>query len=243
MKIKPPTLLPKKGERTLSVGQTGSGKSVFNVWALKRSESSPIVIYDTKIEPKFLTLPFSVLASSWQEVMRYIGEGTADYIVFRPSVHLIADRPALDSFLFAHITRLPGIDAYIDEGYNFHSHGYAGPGITGMITQGRSRGISFSMSTQRPVLISKFAITEAQHIYAFVLAHSDDIKTLEKRIPGYADATPVRPGSFKFYHYHDASQTLTLYNPVRLDEGVKQEYTDTNEIEPDADKLRFLTWI
>src|SRR5260221_6098611 len=109
--MKIPSLLPKKGERTLSVGQTGSGKTAFNVWMLNRLDSSPIIIYDTKIENKFFTLPFATLANSWRHVLQLISEGTADYIVFRPPVHLIADRPALDAFLFDHVTRLTGIDA------------------------------------------------------------------------------------------------------------------------------------
>jgi hypothetical protein len=156
---------------------------------------------------------------------------------------LIGDAKSLDDYLFHHLTNLPGIDAYIDETYAFHSNGRAHKGLSAMLTQGRSRGVSTFMSTQRPVLMSRFALTEAQHIYAFVIAHEDDRKTLNKLIPGFADKKQIKPETYQFYHYNAAKQQLTLYNPVKLDHKMRQDYTDTAEIEPDAEKVRRLIWL
>lgn len=239
----PLKLLPEKGERTLSVGQTGSGKTAFNVWMLDKMPSAPTIIYDTKIEPKFLTLPHSVLVDTMTDLHNRLEAGEHDYIIFRPPIELAGNTHALDAFLFYHLTSLPGIDAYIDETYAFHSNGRAHRGLTAMLTQGRSRGVSTLMSTQRPVLMSRFALTEAQHIYAFVIAHEDDRKTLNKLIPGFAKQPQIKPETYQFYHYNAAKQHLQKYAPVKLDQKMRQEYTDTVEIEPDADKVRKLTWL
>lgn len=238
-------LLPEKGERTLSVGQTGSGKTAFNVWMLKRIPSSPIVIYDTKDEPKFSSLPHSITVHSFADVHEAINNGEHDYVNFRTPIDLLESGAELDNFLFRHFTELPGIDAYIDEVSDFHSDGgRAFKGLRALLRKGRSRGITSLMSTQRPVFLSRFALTEAQQIYIFHLSHEDDRKSLDKVIPGFKDKPNTPPKSYRFWHYSVPLDKLTLFNPVKLDDEIDRGYTDLNEsVEPEANKVRRLTWI
>lgn len=240
-------LLPEKGERTLSVGQTGSGKTAFNTWLLKRRPESPIVIYDTKDEPKFLSLPDNILVHSFDAIHDAIEQGEHDYIIFRTPTVLLDKGAELDKFLFRHFTELPGVDAYIDEVSDFHSDGgRAFNGLRALLRKGRSRGITTLMSTQRPVFLSRFALTEAQQIYIFHLSHEDDRKSLDKVIPGFKLKSNPPPRSFKFWHYSVPDDHLQLMNPVKLDEAMPQSYTDEemqSTSEPDADKLRRLIWI
>lgn len=236
-------LLPEKGERTLSVGQTGSGKTAFNVWMIDKLPYAPVVIYDTKEEPKFLTLHTAAVARSFREVAERLNSGEHDYVVFRPPDNTLHSPQALDEYLYAHYSQFPGVDAYIDEVYSFHSSGRPHMGLQAMLTRGRSRGISVLMSSQRPVSLSRSALTESQHLYVFVVAHEDDQKTLNKIIPGFENLPMIKPKTHKFYHYDSASQTTTLFNPVKLDAKQDTGYTDEIEIEPDAEKVRKLVWI
>lgn len=237
------SLLPAKGERTLSVGQTGSGKTAFNVWLLNKLPFAPVIIYDTKEEPKFLTLPTAAVAHSFREVAERLTSGEHDYIVFRPPDHILHDPQRLDEYLYNHYMQFPGVDGYIDEIYSFHSSGRPHMGLQAMLTRGRSRGISLFMSTQRPVWLSKSALTESNHLYIFTIVHEDDRKILNKVIPGFEDKPPVKPKTFRFYHYDAGEQKLAFYNPVKLDAKQNTGYTDEVEIEPDADKVRKLVWI
>lgn len=236
-------LLPEKGERTLSVGQTGSGKTAFNVWLLDKLSFAPVVIYDTKEEPKFLTLKTAAVARSFKEVSERLQSGEHDYVVFRPPDSVLHDPQKLDEYLYAHYSQFPGVDAYIDEVYSFHSSGRPHMGLQAMLTRGRSRGISVLMSSQRPVSLSRSALTESQHIYVFVIAHEEDRKTLNKLIPGFEKLPMIKPKTHKFFHYDAAEQKLQLFNPVKLDASQNTGYTDEVEIEPDAEKVRKLVWI
>lgn len=240
-------LLPEKGERTLSVGQTGSGKTAFNTWMLKRMPASPIVIYDTKDEPKFLSLPNSILVHSFDAIHEAIDHGEYDYVIFRTPTVLLDKGSELDKYLFRHFTELSGIDAYIDEVSDFHSDGgRAFNGLRALLRKGRSRGITTLMSTQRPVFLSRFALTEAQQLYIFHLSHEDDRKALDKVIPGFRDKPNPRPKSYRFWHYNASEDLLQFLRPVRLDDAMPQSYTDEEQMstaEPDADKLRRLVWL
>jgi hypothetical protein len=238
-------LLPERGERTLSIGQTGSGKTSFNVWLLDRLPRAPTVVYDTKEEPKFLTLPDSTVTSSAAETTEALDSGEADYVIFRPPDHLLDEPSALDEYLYFHYKNFPGVDAYIDEVYSFHSGGRSFKGLHALLSRGRSKGISTLMSTQRPVFLSRFALTEAQHLYIFSLVHDDDRKTLNKMVPGFESKRLLKPRSHQFWHYDVANQKLRLYDPVTLTRGVDQGYTDDQlpGLEPDAEKVRRLIWV
>ena len=49
--------LLKRGERGIILGQTGSGKTVGAMHHLRESPLSPVLVFDTKIEPSFENLP------------------------------------------------------------------------------------------------------------------------------------------------------------------------------------------
>lgn len=240
-------LLPEKGERTLSVGQTGSGKTAFNTWMLKRLSFSPIVIYDTKDEPKFLSLPNSTVVYSFEGVHEAIDSGEYDYVIFRTPTALL-DKPAeLDKYLLRHFIELPGIDVYLDEVSDFHaSNGHPYVGLRALLRKGRSRGNTVLMSTQRPKFISLFTMTEAQQLYIFHLSHDDDRKAIDKVIPGFKGKANPRAKSYRFWHYSAGEDILQFLRPVRLDEAMPQTYTDEEHMstaEADADKLRRLVWL
>lgn len=238
------SLLPERGERALIVGQTGSGKTAFACWLLKRIQRAPVVIYDTKIEAKFLTLQPSTVVTTFDEVLAVFDNGEHDYIIVRPPSDLIGYPRALDNdYLLRHYIELRGIDLYIDELKSFHNNGRAGSGLINLLERGRSSGITLIMSTQRPSWISLSTLSEAQKTFIFYLKSEDDIKRVAKFVPGIAEKPKLTSRGYQFYYYDDAEDRLQLFKPIKLDAPKATTMVEAEAIaEPDADRKRGLIW-
>lgn len=202
---------------------TGSGKTGLALFMLKRLVQSPIVIYDTKIEPKFERLKNSRIAHDWAQVMTAADDDTIDYIIFRPS-HRDYKPDVLDEFLERHYFDLHNVPAYIDEVYSFHKNGQAGPGLTALLTRGRSKGITTLMSTQRPAWISRFCLSEADKNYIFYLSDIRDKKVLAGVIPKFDKLAD--PPQFGHWHFAARERKPVLYDKIKLEVGEDTGYSD-----------------
>lgn len=236
-----PDLIPKQGERAFIAGQTGSGKTQFVIWLLERLKNSPIVIYDTKDEAAFNTLPRSRIVRSTLMLATAINDPQVDYIVFKVPPQLTADGEALDQLLWTHFTQYQGCDVYIDEVYSFSSRGNAGPGLVALLTQGRSKGITTLMSAQRPQWISRFILTETQRFYIFYLNDRRDKVALSNVISDF-DELPDPP-EFQFYYYRVGKrEPPRLMERIVLDKQKAGEYKDPTHFDtPDAGTA--LNWV
>lgn len=226
------------GERALIVGQTGMGKTAFACYMLKQHSRVPVIIYDTKIEPKFSKLPKSVVVNSYQDLLKQYRKVDIDYIVFRPSIKLANDPEYLDHLLLEHYEHLKYADCYIDELYMFGIGARPGAGITALLTRGRSRNITTIMSTQRPAWIPKITITESQRFYIFSLIDKNDVKRLGDVIPNFEDTFYENPlPKYAFFYYEvGASMTEAVkVDPVPLDASMATGYVD----EVDAPRVRW----
>ncbi len=221
-------LIPKRGERGFVVGQTGSGKTAFSCWLLERIDFAPIFIYDSKEEPKFDALTPNRVVYDIESMDKAYDDPTLDYIIVRPPLSVTSDPEALDALLYHHYENYSDSVAYIDELLQFHKNGRAGKGLQGLLTRGRSRGITTIMATQRPAWISLFAISEAQKFYLFFLSHEDDKKRLSKVIRDF-DKLPDPP-KHGFYFYEMGFGPPTKYGPIKLDKSQNVGYTDTDSV-------------
>lgn len=210
-----------RGERGIIIGQTGNGKSAFAVWLLRRLPNSPIVLYDTKEEPKFDALKNHRVVADLKTAEAALDDVSVDYVIFRSPA---TDPDILDSLLLYHYHNWRGVDLYIDELYSFHNNGKPGPGLVNLLTKGRSRGITCLMAAQRPVLFSRFALTETQKFYIFFLAHKDDRKRVGESIPDYEDLP--QPEKYHFYFYISGGKPPRIMQPITLDPGLDRGYTD-----------------
>lgn len=221
---------PDVGERALIVGQTGSGKTQFNTWLLKFLGHQFIIIYDTKIEPKFESYENFSIVLTVEEARKEIKrlkkfKDKQFFIIVRPSVEDSADPELLDKMLYYHYAHLHGVAAYIDEAYTFHKNGQAGPGLIALLTRGRSKKITTIISTQRPAWLSRFCISEAQKFFIFRLVDDKDKKRLSDVIPKF-DKKP-NPKRYHFYYFEYDLDEPILFNPISpdvIDNASESEY-------------------
>ena len=219
-------LIPAQGERALIVGKTGQGKTAFFTWMARRIEAAPLIIYDTKIEPKFSALPNSAMAETIGDVENLIDAGESDYIVWRPSIEILDKPQLLDQLLLWHYHNAQGLPAYIDEAYMFHVNSQAGPGLTALMTRGRSKGITTIVSSQRPSRISRFCITEIDKAFLFRLQDKKDRVRVDDLIEDFSGLVVPRKHHFYFFDAADDMEKPQLMAPVKLDAAMDQGYVD-----------------
>lgn len=224
MSKEPSSFVPQKGERAILIGQTGSGKTGLALFLLVRVPETPVLIYDTKDEGKFLKLPNNKVCTTMEAALEEKDNPEIDYLIIRPEIELLNKPAELDRMLLFHYQHFHNCPAYIDEAYTFHSNGREGPGLVALYTRGRSRGITTILSTQRPVRISRFCISEAQKAYVLKLGDKRDRKTLNDVIPNF-DEYPLPP-KHGFYYYESGEDAPELYRPIKLDPAFDTGYTD-----------------
>lgn len=218
---------PEMGERALIVGQTGSGKTAFACHLLHSLKFAPFIIYDTKEEEKFDALERSTVVHNEEEKRKALSDEEIDFVIYRPDLDVTVDSEAMDNLLLTHYNEHHNIGAYLDEAYSFHNGGRAGTGLTGLLTRGRSRGITSIISTQRPALISRFCISEAQKHFIFRLTDMKDKKRIGDFVPDFAELSdPPRFGYWRYSVGDDAPQKFdavplvmvkeTAYSPAPL---------------------------
>lgn len=226
------SLIPKRGERVLVAGQTGSGKTVaMAAIARALSQRGRVAVIDTKIEPKYRALPRARLVKHPRDFSssesRFERRDGPAVMIWRPSPDVAQDPQALDDVLYSLYHRYAG-NVVIDELYPFHTGGRAGPGLTALLTRGRSRGITTVMGSQRPTWISRFCVTEAQHYWCYRLVDRQDRKRLSEVIPEFP--LEVLPEKYRFHYYHHSLAAPILFSPISIGSGHNPDITD-DEVE------------
>jgi energy-coupling factor transporter ATP-binding protein EcfA2 len=227
-------IAPEIGERALIVGQTGSGKTAFAAWLLPFLGHQFIVIYDTKIEPKFSQYENCSIVETPQEakaeIKRLKNSREQCFIVVRPSSEISSDPELLDGMLTYHYNNLSNVACYIDEAYTFHKNGNAGAGLIALLTRGRSRKITTIISTQRPAWLSRFCISEAQKFYAFRLIDKRDAVRLGDVIPDFAKLK--NPNKYWFHYFDYDLVEPILFSPINhkiIDSEEEEDYKSSSK--------------
>lgn len=191
---------PKSSERALILGKTGSGKSQFAMHLLSfaRFDKMPYVVFDYKHDPVF------------DEIDR-IRPLTLDKMPREPGLYIVRphagrDDHAVEAFL-RRVLIAGRIGLFFDEGYSLPN----GDALNAIYMQGRSKFVPTITLSQRPVWISRYAISEAEFIGYFHLNDKRDHDVLrgflpknefwnfEKRTPKYHLRWHCFPDEADFY--------------------------------------------
>ena len=178
--------LPGASDRTTIIGPTGSGKTHAAIWHLSHANftSKPWVVIDPKRE-ELISQIDGAQYIDYNEIPKYPG-----IYVVNP---IPSDAPMVDQML-TNIWDRENIGVWIDEGLMFGT----GDGVDAVLTQGRSKHIPVIMLVQRPVFVSRFAVSEATFIHYFGLVDKRDRLT----VSSFAEKLPVNLELERFHSFY-----------------------------------------
>ena len=180
---------PGASDRTVIIGATGSGKTVFGAWILskQRFNKRPWIIIDFKGEELWdlvQTPPLMTLK---------LGDMPSKKGLYRMSV-LPGDDDIIEEF-FRKVWIKENIGLFIDEVSLINSKRW----FKALLRQGRSKRIPVISCTQRPVDCDREIFTESQFKSIFRLDDKRDYKIVEDFCPG-TDLTKALPDKWSYWY-------------------------------------------
>ena len=170
---------PKPTERLAIMGRTGSGKTQLGGQVLSTApfDKMPYVIMDYKRDELLNKIKRT----------REIG---LNEIPKKPGLYIIHNDPGFEDetekWLF-NVWRRGRVGLYFDETYLVPDQ----KALQAILTQGRSLRIPAICVSQRPVQVSRFVFSEADHVAVFHLNDDRDVETVKKFTPrGFVDYVP-----------------------------------------------------
>ena len=193
----------KVGEHCTVIGDTGTGKTYLISKLVQRRQF--VVVLRTKPDdirwPGFKTAK----RADRMDDPRY------GHIVVEPEYRQQA-RQGYE--LLERVWTQGGWTVVVDEFWYAESLGLK-PYVERLLTQGRSKDISVVVGMQRPVAISRFAISQSTHVFSFRVEGRDAKTVAESTSPRMIEPlTSVR--GHDFVYYNRSQRDYTIGNANRL---------------------------
>jgi energy-coupling factor transporter ATP-binding protein EcfA2 len=167
-------------DRVLITGKTGSGKTYLASYLTK--PLSRLIVVDTKG-----TLGGWGLEKYEPGLHTLLRNGDARVRAVPP---IQGDMEEWGYELFADAYRCGNVTLYIDEMYSIVQPGQKPPqSLIACYTRGRELGVGVWASTQRPVWIPLFSLSEADHFFVFRLSLEED----RKRMSAFMGPSVLQP--------------------------------------------------
>ena len=197
--------LPGPEDRTLVIGRTGSGKTVFALWlfSMVYEKGDRWIVIDFKREHQIAQIPY----------VQYISMGV---IPSEPGVYVVQPMPDQQDELNDYLMQVwdaENIGLYIDEGVMLANSS----ALDAILIQGRSKHIPVIMATQRPVGISRYAFSESQYFVVFPSHDKRERKTISEFTPLFAyreDLDEILLPPYHSYWYDVVRRKLHKLAPV-----------------------------
>lgn len=218
-----------QGEHALITGRTGSGKSVLAREIVyhynQRYPKNGIVV----INPKPAKTDWDALIPSNKSAMPRIPKGA--HINWR--VPYDAEDNIDDVCELIYTRKYPTLVVF-DEGQELHPRRYTMPDI--LLRQGREIGISVVVLCQRPVDVTRYAITQATHICIYNVIGKNDLKILDEYLdihlanyiaPADKNNAPKKLAKYHYLYYNvpDGTAEIKKADIVPSDSYLRKPFT------------------
>ena len=195
---------PSNRQRILVLGKTGTGKTCAAVWHLSQKD--------------FTRSIWIVLNHKGDDLIDSIEGAHHVDLDFRPTkngLYIYHPIPEVEddevTALLWDIHAMGKIGVYVDEGYMIPNRD---PAFQALLTQGRSKQIPMIILSQRPVWLTRFAISESDFFQIFLLGDKRDRQTVQGFVPVDLDGLMQSP--------INTEPTLKKYHSVYYDVGANQ---------------------
>ncbi len=112
-----------------------------------------------------------------------------------------------------------GWTVYFDEAYYVqHTLGLEASMIK-LLTQGRSNHISVVLGVQRPAWVTRFALSEPDHVFCFHMGDKRDLKTLGEAISSELEEVVPTLKQYEFAYHNKRTGVTVVADAKRLKEG------------------------
>jgi ABC-type oligopeptide transport system ATPase subunit len=190
--------LPEKNSRTIIVGKTGSGKTTLAIRLLELY--SNVFVLDSKAE---LRLKNYVVCNTFEQIQKT----KYNRIIYAPNASELLDKSVIDDF-FSYIYDQKNCCIYIDELLSITQHQFdLTYHLKAILTRGRSRNIACIMSTQSPMRLPHYVLSQAEYYYVFQLRLPQD----RRKIYEITGLDEERQKSLRKYEFLCATE-FEIYN-------------------------------
>ncbi len=213
---------PSTQQRLLILGSTGTGKSVLGAHALANAP--------------FNRMPYIIVDYKNEGLLNSIHR--AKYIDFKdtpkkPGIYILKALPDRDdekveAFLWR-VLHHERTGLLFDEGYMIPNKG----ALNALYTQGRSKNIPIITLTQRPVWLTRFSFSEANHICYMRLNDKEDRKTVFRFVPKDAvwkSILEIDPPKFHSLWYDVDQHASFKLLPAPRPDDILQTFEDRMQI-------------
>lgn len=201
----------RQGEHIAIIGDTGTGKTyLFSKLVELRSH---VVVFKTKRD------------DTWKEFRNFRRVKDARAMDENYSSRLIVEPPyekqaEVGFDILERSWRQGGWTVGIDELW-YTERLNLRPQVERLLTQGRSEHLTAMVGMQRPVFVSRFALSQCTHVFAF-RCEGRDVKVIRdafsERLVPYIDAdSPKAISGHDFVYFNRSTRAVTVGNARKLD--------------------------
>ena len=196
------------GEHVAVIGTTGTGKTYLVSKLVELREH--VVILRTK--------PDDIEFEGFREfrTAKAMEDWRNNHLLIRPKYE---QQPSVCYDVLDKVWRMGRWTIVVDEFFYVQRLGLA-KSLERLLTQGRSKRISLVLGMQRPVQVTRFALSEITHLFAFRI-EGRDLRTLKDSThPDIFEPTKTLQ-KYQFMHYHVATKSTRIGTAQTLTKVIK----------------------
>lgn len=197
------------GEHIAIIGTTGTGKS----YLMSRIVQMRRFVAILRVKPDDIKFPGYKRTKDHRALVNLRVTDPIGRFLIEPEYHRQA---IVGARLMESVWKSGGWTIVLDELFYVHMKLRLGPYVDMLATQGRSKRISLVTGMQRPVNVTRFALSEMTHIFTFRLEKRDVRTVAEIAGDDFANVSGRIP-QYHFAHYHVPTRSIAVGTADRLD--------------------------